>query len=88
LSETELLYEFEKNAAERVRAELTNWNGRDVFNLRVFFDAGNGTPDWRPTKKGLTIRTELIPDLKKAVDVAFQRYEEMERQAELEGAIG
>jgi hypothetical protein len=82
LSETELLYEFEKNAAERVRAELTNWNGRDVLNLRVFFDAGSGTPDWRPTKKGLTIRTELIPDLKKAVDVAFQRYEEMERLAE------
>jgi len=82
LDEKTLVYEFEKNALEWVRAEFTRWNGRDVFNLRVFYDAGDGTPDWRPTKKGLTVRTELVPELKKAMDLAFQHYEEKERLAE------
>lgn len=76
MSEPTLLYEFEKNAAELVRAEITKWNGRDIFNLRVFFDVSkNGQPDWRPTKKGLAVRTELIPEVKKAVDLAFAHYE-------------
>jgi len=73
--EKTLVYEFEKNALERVRAEFTRWSGRDVFNLRVFYDAGDGTPDWKPTKKGLTVRVELIPELKKAMDLAFKKYE-------------
>jgi hypothetical protein len=76
MSDEKLVYEFEKNTEERVRAEFSQWNGRDLFSLRVFFNVGSGTPDWRPTRKGLTIRTELIPELKKAMDLSFQVYAE------------
>ena len=44
-----------------------------IIDIRVFYDAGDG--DWRPTPKGISLRRELIPELKLAVDKALAAWE-------------
>jgi hypothetical protein len=72
-----VIYEFNKNAAEKVRAEFCNYKGHDILNLRVYFDAGDQEENWKPTKKGLALSVSLIPELKKAVDMASEEYERL-----------
>lgn len=63
--------DFRKNARERVRVSLHEFNGMDCTSLRVFFypDA-HSIADMRPSAKGLTIATNLLPQLLDAVTAA------------------
>jgi len=70
-----IIYEFQKNASERVIAKVSEFQGRQVFSLWVYWnDSINGTENWRPSKKGLSMQVSLIPELKKAVDLAYAEY--------------
>jgi hypothetical protein len=70
------LAEFKKNAEAVVRVSFTTFKGRELIDLRVYYNAAQDGPDeWRPSPKGLTLRRELIPELKQAVDLAFQEWE-------------
>ena len=66
-----VVFEFEKNAKERVRATLGEFKGRNVASLRVWYDAdendANGKPVYRPSKKGITIARKNLPALLEAV---------------------
>jgi hypothetical protein len=66
-----VVFEFEKNAKERVRATLGEFKGREVASLRVWYDAdendANGQPVYRPSKKGITIARKNLPALLEAV---------------------
>jgi len=73
--ETRLVYEFEKNSLETVRVSLKTYRGTHVIDVRVFFPVGGG--DHKPTRKGLTISTTLLPQLARAV-VALQEAIEQE----------
>ena len=57
----ELIHTFEKNSAEEVRICLTTYKGRDYLDLRVFYRADDG--EMRPTKRGLTLNLDLVPEL-------------------------
>jgi len=72
----QLICEFRKNTTEKVIVELSNYRGKDVVNIRVYYLADIAKDDWRPSPKGLTMRTELIPELKKAIDKAHDRFQE------------
>ena len=72
MSEDKILHEFQKNAGEKVITSFSVFKGKKLVNLRVYYQAGDG---WRPTRKGLTLRREMIPDLKEAIDKAAQEYE-------------
>ncbi len=61
------LASFRKNAREEVHISLDEFNGHDLINIRVFYDAGNG--DMRPGKQGLAIRLEQLPDLMEALAI-------------------
>ncbi len=65
-----MVYSFAKSSTEQVRAELTERRGRRYANVRVYYQAEDG--NWRPTKKGLTIDVDLLPELANAV-AALQR---------------
>lgn len=71
-----IVYEFKKNSSEKIVASLTTYRGKKLFDLRIFFDASSGDgSDWRPTKKGITISEDLLPELKKAIDKAQEEWE-------------
>jgi len=76
MQSNQVVYEFEKNANEIVRVELSNYKGTDVIGIRVFFYADGEKDNRVPSKKGITMRADLIPELKKAVDKAYEEWKE------------
>lgn len=57
--------EFAKNQRECVRAIVKNWNGRELFDLRVYYKDPSG--EWKPGTKGLCLQAAALPQLKAAV---------------------
>lgn len=62
---SQTIFSFPKNSLEEVRASLTEFKGRQYIDLRVFYKAEDD--EFRPTKKGLTLSPELIPELEEAL---------------------
>jgi len=60
-----ILARFSKNAVEEVRITQTVYYGIDLVDVRVYYQADNG--DWRPSKKGLTVKLETFPVLAASV---------------------
>ena len=77
MSSNQSIYEFRKNAAEIVRIGLGNYLGKDVMSIWVFYNNGDTEEEWKPTKKGISLHTSLIPELKKGVDMAYEEYQRM-----------
>lgn len=65
-----------KNQREEVRIVLDTFKGVQLVDMRVFtaFTANNIL---MPTKKGLSIRAELLPELIDALNRARDKAEEM-----------
>ncbi len=60
-----ILHRFHKNSSEEVRATISEFKGTDYASIRVYYEAEPGV--WHPTKRGLTIALNLLPELEKAV---------------------
>lgn len=56
----QLVYAFAKNSRETVRVGLTEYHGRPLISLRVFYGG-------LPTRKGITLGRDLLPELEAAV---------------------
>lgn len=65
---TDKVTEIRKNAAEVIRVQQKRFNGVDLVDARVYYDAGD---EYKPTKKGLTLRPEVWPDVLKAIQTAL-----------------
>jgi hypothetical protein len=72
-----LVAEFEKNASEVVRVRLTEYQGKELLDIRSFYEE-RGTGERKPGK-GLAIRRELLPDLKAAIEKAERMMSEQTR---------
>ena len=75
-NEGKLIAEFNKNASEVIRIQLTEYDGKELLDIRVWVTRDE--KDWIPTKKGISIRTEQIGDLKQAIDKAAEEIEKGE----------
>lgn len=74
-SSKKLVHKFMKNAMEEVRIECSKFMNKDVINIRVYYNAGIGKEDWRPSPKGITMHFDLIPELKKGIDKAYKEWQ-------------
>ena len=80
-----MIFEFRKNALEVVRFEVTEFNGSQYLNVRVFYDAGQGVePEYKPSRKGITIAAEQVPDLKHGIDLAVEYLEKEKSNEQIE----
>lgn len=61
----EVLHRFRKNSLEEVRATISEFKGTAYASIRVYYESEPGT--WYPTRKGLTLPLDLLPELEKAV---------------------
>ena len=61
-----LIDSFRKNARERVQVGLGQFQGHDLADLRVFYEAADG--EYLPSKKGLTLQVGQLDELAVAVD--------------------
>ena len=58
--EKQILHSFKRNETEEVQISIGSYKEKNYIDLRIFFKSGD---EWRPTKKGLTLTTELVPEL-------------------------
>ena len=61
----ELIAQFEKNATEVVRVSLTEFRGRKLIDLRVYYTDDDG--EYRPTRKGIAISVDGYPEFRNAI---------------------
>ena len=59
-----------KNMAEEIRVELSEFNGHDLINVRVWADPRNGGTERIPTKAGIACNVRLLPELIEALQKA------------------
>lgn len=71
-----LVAEFEKNSAEIVRIYLQKWGQGVYCDIRVWMALRPGDEAGeQPTKKGITLAVELLPELRKAIDKVLAEVE-------------
>ncbi len=59
-------YEFEKGNDEVVRARVCDFGGKQRADLRIYFQGKDG--DWHPTKRGISVSTDMVSQLRQAID--------------------
>lgn len=59
-------FEFERSATEKLVVEDTEYKGRQLVTLRIFFLADN--KEWLPTKKGVTFKREQLDEVLAALE--------------------
>jgi hypothetical protein len=61
----EVITQFEKNATEVIRVSITEYRGRKLIDMRVYYSDDEG--QYRPTKKGVSLAVERYTDFKRAM---------------------
>ncbi len=64
MASTELAH-MTKNAKERIVFSRSSFNGQDLIDVRVYFEADSG--EWLPTRKGIAMRPELFDEFAETV---------------------
>ncbi len=78
------IYEFQKNALEKVIIEITDHYDKNYLNIRVWFDASKGQNiDWKPSQKGITIAADKLQELLKGLKLAEESLKKDEKQLSL-----
>lgn len=56
-----------KNKLEEIRVELSEFNGHDLINIRVWAERRDGSTERIPTKAGIACKVTLLPELIEAL---------------------
>ena len=75
---TKLVATIRKNRREQVQVELSEYQGHDLVQVRIYVDNG---AKFIPTPKGIAVRVALLPELVAALAEAA-------RQARADGLLG
>lgn len=62
-----------KNKLEELRVELSQFNGHDLLNVRVWAEPRNGDAERIPTKAGIACNVRLLPALIEALQCAERK---------------
>lgn len=57
-----------KNAREELSVTIDTFRGYELLNLRIWFEGDDGS--MRPSKKGVAVRMDLLPELREALEAA------------------
>lgn len=58
------VHTFDKNKKERIRIALNEYKGHQYIDIRTFYLSDG---EYKPSQKGVTLKTELYPELLKGV---------------------
>jgi len=83
MKENKVVYEFKKNSREKVRVEFSYFMENELISLRIYFCPDQSQDRWLPTKKGIALNVEHLPELKKAIDRAVKEWQEMSKPGPL-----
>ena len=54
---------IQKNKIEQIRISLSEFKGYQLANLRVYFKTEENDDEYKPTKKGISFRVNLLPEI-------------------------
>jgi hypothetical protein len=60
---------IKKNSVDEVRVTLSEYRGRHLLDLRIFTELDN-SDEKVPTKRGVNLRVEQLPELLQALEQA------------------
>ena len=66
-----LIYDFNKNSQEKIRIEISELKGRDLINIRIWYQAqdyNTGEIIYKPTQKGVTLNVSQFEELKTGIE--------------------
>ncbi len=63
--------EIIRSSSEKVLIQSGNYKGRGLIDLRIYFQS-NGA--WHPTRKGIAIKPNDIPELLSILEVAKDKF--------------
>lgn len=69
--EAEIIYEWEKNKREKVRVSLSEYKGKKLLDIRVWYLDENN--QYSPGKKGISLGLEQLPFLEEAIAKAKEK---------------
>lgn len=73
MAQKRIFKEIPKNSIEKIVISESEWNDNSYLDMRIFYDASDGKgTDFRPTKKGITIRLNFLKDFKEGIDKAYK----------------
>jgi len=75
MANDQTIYEFIKNSREIVRIQFSEFEGEDLLSIRVYY-LDRSSDAWKPTRKGLAVRVEQLPEMKKGIDKAHDIWKE------------
>ena len=61
----QIIADIEKNSREIIRVEVSDFKGKELINLRIWFQDFDGV--YKPTQKGITLDISHYRDLEDAV---------------------
>ncbi|MFC1670165.1 transcriptional coactivator p15/PC4 family protein [Spirochaetota bacterium] len=67
----EVIYEIQKNNNEIIRIDVSEFKGRELINVRIWYQAqdfNSGEMIYKPTQKGITLDISKFDDLKTGVE--------------------
>ncbi len=66
-----IIKDIKKNNNEIIRIEVSEFKGRDLINIRIWYqtiDSGSGDLIYKPTQKGVTLNVAEFEELKDGVE--------------------
>ena len=75
-----LLTEYQKNAKEKVRFTVNEYKGKEIFNMRVYYETDEGK--YLPTRKGLAFGLSALKEFQKSFSEAMHRVQEDSKDSE------
>ena len=66
-----IIKDIQKNNSEIIRIEVSEFKGRELINIRIWYstiDGGSGDLIYKPTQKGVTLNINEFAELKDGID--------------------
>ncbi|MBN2039933.1 MAG: transcriptional coactivator p15/PC4 family protein [Spirochaetes bacterium] len=65
-----MIKDIERNNKEIIRIEISEFKGRELINLRIWYSAidGNGDMVYKPSQKGVALNLSKYQELKDGID--------------------
>lgn len=72
---------IEKNDLEQIQISISTFRKKRYLDIRTFYREDEETEDWKPTKKGISINTEMLEEFKEIVNKGInQLLEEIQKK--------
>ena len=80
-----IIREIQKNNSENIRIEVSEFEGRQLINIRIWYrsksiDEETGDYIYKPTQKGISLDISKFKDLKEGIDALGNYIDDLSKE--------